>query len=558
MYKSQPSPYLSCAVALALSALTACDQGSGDESPDSERTIEDSTEIEVLHEVQDADIADDDDVDAELEDTSDVDDGEHEDDAPLSERPVPNKDNAPMVLPEDLTGAELVIKFAEGTDVQQDGPILLSPDPVRMGIDDVEADLAMVMETCESAGLNIEPLFTLSRQAMTVLKVEGEYNVGQELADLSLYFNAKVTEGLGEEELRALLSVLNGLEAVEIAYVQPQPKAAALVSPPDANTPNFQGSQGYMGDDDNGIALASAWTRTGGRGDYVRIIDVEGSWVEDHEDLPTAFYHSGEDSSDPTWIDHGTAVAGVLAARENGYGITGILPNTTIGYAGIFGPGRNTARAILDAADQLDPGDILLVEVQYGGGPVTTTCTCNFEQCNDVPVEYFQAEFDAIQTATAKGIIVVEPAGNGSINLDHPAYGGVFNRQVRNSGAIFVGASLSTSRSPACFTNYGDRVDLHAWGENVMTLGYGDAYQGQLGLRDEYTASFSGTSSASPIVVGAIGSLQSIAYTRSGPMTSQELLSLLQATGTPQDPSTTARRIGPMPDLAAAIAMLGW
>ena len=68
-------------------------------------------------------------------------------------------------------------------------------------------------------------------------------------------------------------------------------------------------------------------------------------------------------------------------------------------------------------------------------------------------MEYWQANFDAIKTATANGKIVVEAAGNGSMNLDNSIYKNLFNRSYRDSGAILVGAGTSsTPHSPMCWT----------------------------------------------------------------------------------------------------------
>ena len=58
-------------------------------------------------------------------------------------------------------------------------------------------------------------------------------------------------------------------------------------------------------------------------------------------------------------------------------------------------------------------------------------------------------------------------------------------------------------RSRLDFSNYGARVDVQGWGREVTTTGYGDL---QGGLNEDlwYTDHFSGTSSASPVVVGAL------------------------------------------------------
>jgi hypothetical protein len=52
--------------------------------------------------------------------------------------------------------------------------------------------------------------------------------------------------------------------------------------------------------------------------------------------------------------------------------------------------------------------------------------------------------FDSIKTATAPGKIVIEAAGNGSMNLDHPIYENAFDRDFRDSGAIIVGGGKSS------------------------------------------------------------------------------------------------------------------
>ena len=53
-------------------------------------------------------------------------------------------------------------------------------------------------------------------------------------------------------------------------------------------------------------------TRPGGRGDGVRIIDIEGEWHFSHEDLPQnqGGVVGGTPTADPGWRNHGTAVVG--------------------------------------------------------------------------------------------------------------------------------------------------------------------------------------------------------------------------------------------------------
>ncbi|MBV9124598.1 MAG: S8 family serine peptidase [Planctomycetes bacterium] len=154
------------------------------------------------------------------------------------------------------------------------------------------------------------------------------------------------------------------------------------------------------------------------------------------------------------------------------------------------------------------------------------------------------------------------------------------NRAVRcrRQGAIVVGAGvppanyfdaydffgmfppysrIGTPRSRIWFSNYGRIVDLQGWGWHVTTLGYGDA-QGGPNENSWYTLRFSGTSSASPIVTGAVACLQGFARRRLGrPLTPSEVRDILKATGTPQvDDAPRAplgQHIGPLPNLAVAL-----
>jgi hypothetical protein len=74
------------------------------------------------------------------------------------------------------------------------------------------------------------------------------------------------------------------------------------------------------------------------------------------------------------------------------------------------------------------------------------------------------------------------------------------------------GGDVLVDRARCNFSNYGSRIDSQGWGWLVATTGYGDL-QGAPPPPDSnknqwYTDEFSGTSSASPIVVGALACVQ--------------------------------------------------
>jgi subtilisin family serine protease len=483
----------------------------------------------------------------------------------LGLRQAPDKTRAAAFVPSDLAGASIVVKFHEGTGVRLRGDVLeveqaQTSELATKGLDvaAVKDALPRVSAELRGRGATLKPFVKLPRATLAKLKQHGERRGGRRLADLSLYFEAQITTQTAGE-VTDLVEALNALDSVEIAYLQPKPEPmiapeADSVALAASSTPDFTGLQGYTEANSNGIGVPAARALPGGRGEHVRIIDIETRWTDDHEDLPAPFFYlesrtAGDES-------HGTSVAGVMVGLENGYGVTGIAPLAGIGYAS-HNAGGGVEGALEASIAQLGPGDVLLLEMHFGGGPATASCTCNQGQCNYVPTEYYPAYFDLIQTATANGIVVVEAAGNGSVNLDDPSYGGIFDRNVRDSGAIMVGAGSSSARTPMCWTNYGQRIDVHGWGENVVTAGGGNLYAGPLGVRDVYTQSFSGTSSASPIVAGAAAVLESIAQAETDePLSPQAVRELLASTGTPQS-GDFSRRIGPLPNLVEAVTLIG-
>jgi subtilisin family serine protease len=315
-------------------------------------------------------------------------------------------------------------------------------------------------------------------------------------------------------------------------------------------TPPYQERQGYLHPAPSGIDAPSAWAKPGGRGDAVWFADVEGAWNTAHEDLPGDRVHAiGRPMRGRDWEMHGTAVLGEVLSRENDLGMVGIAPNVarvvTSSIANV------SAAAAIDLAQaELRAGDVLLIEL-HAIGP----------RRRFLPMEFWDDVFDVIQIASARGVVVVEAAGNGAEDLDHEAYGGKLDRRNRDSGAIMVGAGAPAvdgwkDRSRLDFSNYGSRVDVQGWGRMVATLDYGDL-QGCDVTGRKYTNLFGGTSSASPIVAGAALLVESVVKTDKGcPLSPRDLRALLVETGSPQTdgPHGPAKQnIGPRPDLAGAI-----
>ncbi len=383
-----------------------------------------------------------------------------------------------------------------------------------------------------------------------------------------------------DEQLDELAERLRGLDEIVAAYVKPAAETAAFqdavpsdIEPP-AVTPDYTARQIYLNAAPAGIDAKYAWQFQGGRGSGVQIIDCEWGWRFTHEDLQSnqggVIY--GTASTDD---NHGTAVLGEFSGDANAFGVVGICSEAKASAASFAG--ANTATVITEAANKLSAGDILLLEIHRQGPDGNGT-----GQDGYIAVEWWPDDLLAIQYAINRGIIVVEAAGNGARNLDAavfetPSTGfpadwrNPFNLTNPSSGAIVVGAGApppgthgrdhGPDRSRLDFSNYGRRVDTQGWGREVTSTGYGDLQGGS--NRDLwYTDTFSGTSSASPIVVGALGCVQGILRSRSLTLlTPARALQLLRSTGSPQQDAPgrpRTQRIGNRPNLRELIpAALG-
>ncbi|MCL9781299.1 S8 family serine peptidase [Vibrio sp. S4M6] len=247
-----------------------------------------------------------------------------------------------------------------------------------------------------------------------------------------------------------------------------------------------------------GINAKYMWDKPGGKGLGVDVVSMEcGSYNFQHSDLPYPSISLGDHSYNPYWGDHDTMSAGIIASLDNGFGTTGIANQARLGwsYCG--------AQEIVYLAQHLKPGSVIQIGVQF---QITGHWGSYCQNRCLVPVEYSYAWKDAIKYSIQKGIHVVLAAGNGNLNLDHVYFDNKFNRNVTDSGAIYV-AAITDKGSRAWFSNYGSRIDSASWGMNVTTTAGG--YYNSENL---YTESFGGTSSANPILAGAVASLQGMAY----------------------------------------------
>lgn len=314
-----------------------------------------------------------------------------------------------------------------------------------------------------------------------------------------------------------------------------------------SNTPDFEDYQGYLGSSPYGIDADYAWTVSGGNGQNVKIIDMESFGpIQTHEDLPSLFISDNDNESHT----HSTAVLGVLAAKNNSIGMTGIAYGSQVGFYNFTKEGQSISQRIINAGSNLSAGDILVLEGQVNRSLYSGDKCDNISQAHCVPMEWNLSVRDAVSDLVSNGVNVVLAAGNGNENLDSSIYQNRFNRSYFNSGAIYVAATFASSTiSKTDSSNYGDRIDFNGWGKDVATLGSGNLYGTT--ENEHYRTNFSGTSSATPIVAGAVASIVGIGKQILGrPLSPEEVHSILSETGV-QPPS--GLKVGVRPDLRGAI-----
>lgn len=300
----------------------------------------------------------------------------------------------------------------------------------------------------------------------------------------------------------------------------------------------------------------------------VQAVYLQNLWNTCHEDLanrpspagpPIRLQQTNSSPCRPSTGDmHGTHAVGFVGAQaDNGLGLNGLLPEARLQLVNA-GPGPS---AVALARWNSAPGDVIWFEVAYA----TNEGWWPWELAGDI--------YDQVVMATAEGITVVEPAGNGGNSLDdsHPYSTWIMGRP--DSGAIMVGAGEPSATMPwthECkptdphpaprtamgFSTYGTRVDVQGWGKCISTLNshpiYNDLTPNETDRNRMYYSNFNGTSGAAPMVVGAVGAVQGVLKQSGPPLTPAQIRALLERTGTPQ-PANDPKHIGPLPNIRAAI-----
>lgn len=238
--------------------------------------------------------------------------------------------------------------------------------------------------------------------------------------------------------------------------------------------------------------VSDAWNKTMGKSSViVAVIDTGVDY--NHEDLKDRIsplsYNSttgkvGKNNVKDT-NSHGTHVSGIIAATaNNNKGGSGVAPGVTIMAikANQGGSDKFSSSALIDG---------IYYAVKNGAQIINLSLGREFHYGDD-PLEH-----RAIQYAVKNGVTVIAAAGNESSDaVGYPAaYSEVISVSALGEGNVF----------DDFYSNYGSELDISAPGSNIYSTVPGNAY-----------ASCSGTSMATPAVVGVAALIKSI-YPKASP-----------------------------------------
>jgi serine protease len=376
-------------------------------------------------------------------------------------------------------------------------------------------------------------------------------------------------------------SLMRGLAAdPNVLYVEPDVMLQLYAVPNDTR----YNEQWHYANTAAGAKIAGAWDQSNGSGIVVGVVD---SGILAHSDLDgnvlpgydmvtsttggicpgfTAFDCGASDDGDgrdadptdssaATTSQHGTHVAGTIAAlTNNGAGVAGVAYGAKILPVRAMGrKGSGTLSDILDGITWASGGSVPNAPVNANPADVINLSLGGAQACS-------QAYQDAINAATARGTVIVAAAGNSNTDVSGNA--------PANCPNVITVASSDIGGKRAWYSAYGATIDITAPGGETCSpatefLPLGTSPSGKCTQNHTSQGVLStvggggygflqGTSMASPHVAGIVALMQSVSST---PKTTSQLIALLGSTARPIAAADCPGGCGPgLVDAQAAVA----
>ncbi|MGD2073114.1 MAG: S8 family serine peptidase, partial [Candidatus Thorarchaeota archaeon] len=346
--------------------------------------------------------------------------------------------------------------------------------------------------------------------------------VGQEsgkdvFVDAIIMFNQDIEVNLQDVEILHQYSTLNGIAASIPMSMYEVLENAWYVSSieMDSEVSLFQDTLDWGVDD---IDAEKVWGgaedakdvisgNIAGTGVKVAILDTGIDYTHpDLDDVYAGGYDFVSNDNDPRdGCGHGTHCAGIVAAEDNGQGVIGVAPKTSIYAVRVLDDwGSGYDSDIIAGIDWAIDNGMNIISMSLGGG------------------SYSQTFDDAINRAYDSGLVVVAASGNdGTGTISYPA---------KYDNAIAVGA-IDQNHNLASFSNWGAEQEVVAPGVDIystmptyqVTLNYW--FMG--GYSRDYDQ-MSGTSMACPMVAGTVA----LMYNANPSLTPTEVRTILYDTST--------------------------
>ncbi len=266
---------------------------------------------------------------------------------------------------------------------------------------------------------------------------------------------------------------------------------------------NFGQEGGTAGEDLN---VSPAWGM-GFRGEGIRIAVVDDGLEIDHEDLATNIatglsHNYLDDGTDPAPGRHGTAVAGVIAARDfNDLGLRGVAPRANL-------VGYDLVQA-LTVSNEVDAMTRAMMDVHVSNNSWGAPDDADLH-ASSLPWR------DAISTGLKQGrnglgTLYVWAAGNGGQIGDNSNYDGYANHH----GVVAV-CAVDDDGNHAVYSEAGANLWVCAPSRSDVNVGHGISTTDNAGAGGfnttgtpnytdlSYSKLFTGTSAATPAVAGVI------------------------------------------------------
>jgi len=210
--------------------------------------------------------------------------------------------------------------------------------------------------------------------------------------------------------------------------------------------------------------------------------------------------------------EHGSHVAGVIAADPRRGWMSGVAPEAQIVAAGFLDDsGSGTLGDAVKAMDYAVARGAKILNASWGGSG------CDLALAN------------AFAKYSSQGVLLVVAAGNSGIDID--SYG-FFPAAFEYATQITVGASGFSDIMPTWSNNGFTHVHLTAPGEDIVSTGLGNSY-----------LSMDGTSMATPFVAGAAAVLWSAKPQATATQIKQALLSSVDVISGKQSKTLTRGRL---------------